>query len=109
MKKFLKQYEPLLGANDYSFLERVYSTDPEIYRNRIRAIAFEGKERVLDAGCGFGQWTNVFAKLNQEVHACDISGIRLAICRDMASYFGHRNVFVRHSSLEKTPYESEFF
>jgi hypothetical protein len=45
-----------LSGNDAEFFGRVWSQDLTVYENRLRAIDFEGKDRVLDAGFGMGQW-----------------------------------------------------
>jgi ubiquinone/menaquinone biosynthesis C-methylase UbiE len=41
------------------------------YLERVKMAGFEGKNHVLDAGCGYGQWTEVLAELNEFVTAID--------------------------------------
>jgi len=43
----------------------------ETYITRLRATGFEGMNLVLDAGCGFGQWTIALSRLNNHVLAID--------------------------------------
>jgi len=45
-----------LRPRDIGFLERVYDTSLTTYRERFRHLGFLNMDRVLDAGCGFGQW-----------------------------------------------------
>ena len=66
-----------LPGNDAAFLGRVYSSDLETYVNRLRAIGFINMERVLDAGCGFGQWSLALAGMNARVSAIDAADNRI--------------------------------
>ena len=54
-----------ITGNDAAFLSRVYQTGLTKYQERLRAISFYGLRHVLDAGCGFGQWTLSLSGLNE--------------------------------------------
>ena len=43
--------------NDKLFIQRVFSKGLDSYINRLEAIGFTKKSKVLDAGCGYGQWS----------------------------------------------------
>ena len=98
-----------LQGDDRDFFLRVWATDPEIYRKRIRAAGFAGLGDVLDAGCGFGQWTLPLAEANRSVAAIDTSEIRVRTLGDVARHFGFANVAAARSSIEATPYEDASF
>jgi SAM-dependent methyltransferase len=84
-------------------------TDPELYRRRIAAIGFEGLGDVLDAGCGFGQWTFALAEANRSVAAVDVSDVRVRVVGDIAARLGAGNVSAHLSSIEETPFEDGSF
>ena len=56
-----------LNDNDFSFFKRVWSQDLNIYKDRLSAIDFNQKNNVLDAGCGFGQWSLQLSILNNNI------------------------------------------
>ena len=74
-----------LDPNSRGFCERVFSTDPSVYENRLKAIGFQNMDRVLDAGCGFGQWALVMAGMNREVHAIDVDPSRVEFLCEMVA------------------------
>ncbi|MDP2193596.1 MAG: hypothetical protein Q8K36_03625, partial [Alphaproteobacteria bacterium] len=54
-----------------TFFQRVYSKGIAPYVERLQQYKFEKYERILDAGCGYGQWSLALSQLNKEVYACD--------------------------------------
>jgi SAM-dependent methyltransferase len=90
----------LASARDQDFLRRVWSTPAEVYEERLRAIGFRGLRRVLDAGCGFGQWTVALARLNAEVLGADPSAERIAVAREMAAALALDNVAFAQDGIE---------
>ncbi len=90
-----------LQEKDRAFLERMCSGDLNRYAERLRNIGFEGHSRVLDAGCGFGQWLLILAQQNQHVVGIDIDEDRVAVARALARQNGLRNVTVRAAALEQ--------
>ncbi len=40
--------------------------------NRVKAVKPRFR-RALDLGCGFGDWTSLFAPICDEIHACDVA------------------------------------
>ena len=66
---------------DKQFFKRVYSTPKNIYKERLSLIGFENKEKILDAGCGFGQWTRILSELNENIYAMDSEYYRINIAK----------------------------
>ncbi|HEY0085340.1 MAG TPA: class I SAM-dependent methyltransferase, partial [Allosphingosinicella sp.] len=95
-----------LTGDDRDFFLRVWATDPEVYRARLDAIGFAGLGNVLDAGCGFGQWSLPLAAANRHVTAVDVSAIRIRTLADVAEHFGVANLTTAVSSLEAMPLEN---
>lgn len=107
IEKIINEYRGLLGENDYKFLKRVYSSNLETYINRLVNIGFEKHENILDAGCGFGQWSFSLAKLNKNVIATDISSTRLIIGNEIAKCNNYQNINFFQSEITKIPLENE--
>jgi SAM-dependent methyltransferase len=98
-----------LEGNDREFFRRVWATDPEIYRARLRAIGFSGLDRVLDAGSGMGQWTLPLAELNRRVDAVDVSAARVSATRELADELGVVNLDIDQQSVEELQFPDEAF
>jgi SAM-dependent methyltransferase len=97
-------FTSLLDPWAAAFLNRVYGCGLEPYRRRLKAHGFSGHQRVLDAGCGFGQWTLALAGLgNREVVAVDHSAERLLFMRRVAACTGQTNVTARRADLCHLP------
>lgn len=98
-----------LAGDDRDFFMRVWATDPEIYRQRLRAVGFAGLDDVFDAGCGFGQWTLPLAELNRRVTASDVSTARVAAVAELAAVREFENITVTEGGIEATPHASASF
>lgn len=98
-----------LKDNDKFFFNRVYSEGLEKYANRLKAINFRGKERILDAGCGFGQWSFALSELNDFVDAFDFASNRVNVCKELIKIFNLSNIFFQKASLEDIPYDDNTF
>lgn len=92
-------------SNDGQFLRRVFSGGPTRYIKRIRRLGFEEKKSVLDAGSGFGQWTIVFAQMNQSVLAFDASPVRIKFLDSLLQELDIENVHTSVCSLPDVPPE----
>ena len=102
-------YGSNIGDNDYQFLERIYCDGLHKYLSRLKAIGFSGNERVLDAGCGYGQWSLALAQLNKMVSCCDISSLRISVLKKLTSEIGITNLFSEVSGLDMMPYPDRYF
>lgn len=109
LNSFVKRAMHGLGENDSAFLERVYRDGLKKYDNRICAIDFIGHDNILDAGCGFGQWSLTLAAHNNQVSSCDISETRVHFLNRLASELGISNIKTDVCKLEYLPYEDQSF
>jgi SAM-dependent methyltransferase len=98
-----------IGHNDEMFLQRIYGEGLNKYTERLRAIGFAGHEHVLDAGCGFGQWSLALAGMNQKVSACDISPLRVDFLGNLARELAVPNLDFRVSGIDELPYADDSF
>ena len=98
-----------LTERDREFLRRVYDTPGTVYTDRIRAVGFTGMGRVLDAGCGFGQWSRALGELNGLVESCDLDLKRVQVCRKMMGSSAVDNVHAVVACMEALPYPDESF
>lgn len=91
------------------FMHRVYSTDCNLYLNRLRAIGMLGRGTVLDAGCGFGQWLLCLAGESEEVHGMDVLENRVHATQTAIRLAGIDNAKVMQGALESIPAEDETY
>ena len=98
-----------LNANDSGFLQRVYSDGLNKYKERLIRIGFVNKKKILDAGCGFGQWTFAMAQTSHQVLGIDVDSERISVSTQLASINDFKNVEFRQASLEDVPYPEETF
>ena len=101
--------DSLLHGNDLEFFKRVWSADFDLYSERLKAIGFYGKDRVLDAGCGCGQWSVVLAHNNARVDALDCSEIRVSALQSIAELHDLGNIETHCGTIEDLPFEDETF
>jgi ubiquinone/menaquinone biosynthesis C-methylase UbiE len=100
---------PFPTHRDRDFFNRVYQTPRQIYVERLRAIGFAGRESVLDAACGFGQWSLALASLNTRVYAFDLSDLRIRVLHRLAAVEQASNLTLCRSSLDRLPYADRSF
>ncbi len=90
----------LLSGYDREFYERVWATDLDVYRERLKALGFEGLDDILDAGSGNGQWTLCLAERNTHVSAIDVSESRLNATKCLLDHLGVRNCDLINGTIE---------
>jgi len=98
-----------LGSNALGFLKRVYRDGLDRYRARIEAVGLTGRQHVLDAGCGLGQWTFALASGSRRAAGIDIARERVAVCRLLAKTAGVGNACFAVGSLEALPFADDCF
>lgn len=108
-EEIISKYENQLDKNSIEFFRRVFSKSTEIYNKRLKLIKFENFESVLDAGCGFGQWTIELAKMNMSVYALDVSAGRINVLNEIAKSQDIDNIEAKQGNLEKLPYADDSF
>ena len=98
-----------LSGNDFEFFKRVWKTDLEVYRARLKTLRFVNMENVLDAGCGMGQWTLCLGELNSHVCALDSMVKRVEIVRQIMEAASTNISDIRKQSIESMDYPDEHF
>ena len=94
---------------DREFFERVWSTDPDIYKDRLKSIGFEGLDHVLDAGCGFAQWTFPLAGLNKNVVGLEYDANRIVVSQEILRGLKTSNIKIEKGDIEKIQYPHNTF
>jgi SAM-dependent methyltransferase len=99
-----------LTPSDYEreFLRAEFAPGLDYYVDRVDRLLFAG-DRVLDAGCGAGQWSMALAQRFQRVDAVDLKPERLAVLNAVAKRMGVSNVSACSGSLEQLPYGDGVF
>ncbi len=110
-----------LIPRDRGFFNRVYNINGDIsatgccndglkkYKKRIYRIGFENKKHILDAGCGFGQWSFAMAQTSKKITGIDISLPRIKVSRRIAKENNFSNVSFLQNSIKKLPFKDETF
>ena len=105
----ISNFENDLGMNDKLFIQRVFSQGIDTYINRLEAIGFTKKLKVLDAGCGYGQWSIALAALNDYVCSCDLSLTRINFLNSLYNKLGINNLSTCQSQLNPLPFPTSSF
>lgn len=98
-----------LSGSDAEFFKRIWSSDIEVYQNRLNAIGFNGFENVLDAGFGMGQWAIALSKNNTFVNGIEFSPIRTEVVNELFNSLKITNAKLQQGSIEEMPYTNNFF
>lgn len=101
--------ERAAADGDLSYAHFVCGWPLSYYRSRLKQIGMTGFRRVLDVGCGFGQWTAALALENVSVVGIDVHSKRLETARAMLSSLCLENADFRLGSAAKLPFEIESF
>ena len=85
-----------LCLSDYekSFLELEFTGVNSLgyYKIRLGNVGFTNHNRVLDVGCGMGQWSIALSNLNTAVMGTDINVGRLFVGKDIAKLMSISNL-----------------
>jgi 2-polyprenyl-3-methyl-5-hydroxy-6-metoxy-1,4-benzoquinol methylase len=98
-----------LSTQDERFLKKAYRTDFNFFKSRLKSIKFVNKKKVLDAGCGFGQWSFALAQNNYRVIGIDYNKIRIKIANKIKKKNYLKNLSFVQGSLEHLPFKNETF
>lgn len=95
--------------NELTFAKRVFTTNFDVYENRLRMLGFCNFEKVLDAGCGYGQWLLPLSYLNNEVVGIDISKNRVNFVNTVLQEMGRKNASAKQASTTTTMFPANIF
>lgn len=109
IQRCINDFEPFLYGNDLSFLRRVYQNGIDIYLKRVIVSGFEAMDKVLDAGCGFGQWSLALCKKNNEIFSVDISTKRILFFKELVETLNVKNISISVSSIYGLKFADGFF
>jgi SAM-dependent methyltransferase len=82
----------------------VFQWDKEFFVERVDMIGFRDGATVLDAGCGFGQFSYALARLNRKVIAIDRADWMLKTAKILVARWGADNIVVEKQLLPHLPY-----
>jgi len=102
-----------LTGNDLAFYRRVWKTDLEIYRERLRAIEFLDLENVLDAGCGIGLQALLLAEAvgpAGHITGLDLSPDHLAYAGEVVERAGlSERISLQKGDASALPFDDQTF
>ena len=97
-----------LSQRDSLFFNRIYAGGLQKYIDRLEAIGFSGQgANVLDAGCGFGQWSLAMSSLIGYVVGIDVSAVRVEAVKKISLNIA--NVEFQKGSISKLPFPDNHF
>ncbi|EAY29759.1 class I SAM-dependent methyltransferase [Microscilla marina] len=100
----LSGYEKSFINNEFTGIRTL-----ENYKKRLEFHGFTNMDRVLDAGCGYGQWAHAMAAFNQHIDGVDIDNGRLKGAQEIAKAMNINNVQFQNSPLETLPFPDNYF
>lgn len=103
------EFASSLGPNGVAFFRRTYANGLQPYRRRLAAVGLGSGERLLDAGCGLGQWCFAAAAEYDDVVGVDVSEARVAACSRLGHLFGVTNCSFHQGALESLPFADATF
>lgn len=98
-----------LTPNNHAFVQRIFNNGISDYVDRLKQYGFLDFGHVLDAGCGFGQWSLALSQLNKAVYSCDADVERVEFLHKIAVENKINNIHTRQSLIDNLPYDSESF
>ena len=80
-----------------------FAPGQEHYVHRLRDLGISGCQVVLDAGCGYGQWSLAAARLSECVAAMDLDNKFLPVAKSIFDNLGQGSVKLLEGSTEALP------
>ncbi|MED7787552.1 class I SAM-dependent methyltransferase [Francisella sp. 19X1-34] len=103
MHKEYERIEKFIKENSQdNYYEVVFEHPMSFYEERVMMSGVTGYKKVLDAGCGYGQWSVALSKYNKEVVALDHSEYMLKCANNLKKHCGVTNLNFIHGDLHST-------
>ncbi len=93
----------------YLIFELSNNKSKQVYRKRLDALRFKDKKKILDAGCGFGQWSIILSEKNKIVYGIDTLKRRIDIAKTLKKQNKASNCFFTVGNMEKTRFKKNYF
>jgi SAM-dependent methyltransferase len=103
---YIQRIAPLAQDNYCDF---IFQFDEQHYRQRVDMAGFQGGDLVLDAGCGYGQWSAVLAEHNRRVIGIDHNPLMVEAAKIYAERQQLRNVSFEHQALPRLTFPDNSF
>jgi len=94
---------------DHDFFGRVFNTPHSVYRRRLECIGMTDKKLVLDAGCGFGQWSIALAASNEHTVSLEVSPLRCKALDQLSRELGVTTISTLTGDMDNAPFPDGFF
>jgi SAM-dependent methyltransferase len=101
--------ERIVPLSPDEYYKLVFRFDDAHYRSRVEMVGFTGAGRVLDAGCGYGQWAAALAAVNDRVIGVDVNPNMVEISRMLCREHGLRNADFEVGQLPRLRFADEEF
>jgi ubiquinone/menaquinone biosynthesis C-methylase UbiE len=98
-----------ISGRDREFFQRIWKKDLSVYKNRLKSIKIEKKSNVLDAGCGYGQWSVSLSILNKNVFSLDKNAKRIQILNNIIDNQKIKNIKTSIGSISNMKFDDDFF
>ncbi len=105
-KQIISSLENFFEDDYYKYVFRV---PLDYYRQRIEMVDCTGYENVLDAGCGYGQWSLVLSEKNSYVTGIDHNDKMIEASRALNQHLKRKNVNFMKGSLPRLDFKSHSF
>lgn len=113
MKEIIKHYRDtnlFQSQNDHDFFHRVFNNgNLDKYLDRLKAIDALDHDNVLDAGCGYGQWSFALSQLNKNICSFDIESHRIKIANEIKNKSQCNNISFTASDNPLHEYKCNYF
>ncbi len=94
---------------EHDFFGRVFNTPHSDYRKRLVYNGMTCKGRVLDAGCGYGQWSIALAESNHRTVSMDINPLRCNMLNQLNRQLGISTVSTLTGDIDSVPFPDGSF
>lgn len=112
----MKIHESYVDVIDYiianssdDYYRFVFEHPLSFYEERIAMAGFQGHEKVLDAGCGYGQWSIALSKYNKHIVSIDHNEAMLNSLKYLIDSYKINNISMHLASLPKLEFDDNSF